>query len=286
MNTRLLPLAAFILIVVWSAPASAKDYIVKEPPKSMDILYPPQINQLKWVQQMHKISGGFGGVFVDMREKDWGNAEKHAERFVKAYKEAEEMVPEWKDFFDHNAAKNFATAVKTHDSAKIGKASGPVGKTCHKCHEHNYVGVWTKYHWPSVEHIKITDPISEKKKDYAKYMFMLSGTFKGVTVNFGEGQYDRARKAVSMLKQRILEMKSTCAKCHVGDAVKQFFVGPTVSKALDAMQAELSKEKPNPGEFWKNVGIVGENACKRCHLTHRSYAIIQEVWEEDEEHEH
>ena len=67
----------------------------------MDELYPPKSKTPKWIQQMHKISGGLGGVFVDMKEKDWENAEKQAQKFVDAYRKAEDMVPEWKDYFDN-----------------------------------------------------------------------------------------------------------------------------------------------------------------------------------------
>ena len=247
----------------------------------MDELYPPKSKTPKWIQQMHKISGGLGGVFVDMKEKDWENAEKQAQKFVDAYRKAEDMVPEWKDYFDHPAAEAFAEAVKTHDPAKIGKAVGPVGKTCKKCHKQQYLAVWTRYHWPPVEHMKITDPISEEKKEYGKYMSLLSGTFKTITVNYGEGQFKRSLKGVSNLKKRLTELKSTCSKCHVGDEVKQFFVGPSVIEALDNMKTELTKKEPNPGVFWKSVGTVGKQSCKNCHLTHRAYAIIQEVWEEE-----
>lgn len=31
------------------------------------------------------------------------------------------MIPEWKDYFDMDAAKAFTEAVKTHDPAKSGK---------------------------------------------------------------------------------------------------------------------------------------------------------------------
>ena len=150
------PLVLGILILFFMAFAvstQAKEYIVKELPKKMDDYYPPKSKEPKWVQQMHKISGHFGGVFVDIKEKDWENAEKHADGLIKAYQEALDMMPDWKDYFDTDAVKQFAAAVKTRDPAKIGKASRPVGKTCHKCHEHTYVGVWTQYHWPSVENI-------------------------------------------------------------------------------------------------------------------------------------
>ncbi|MBI4384499.1 MAG: cytochrome c [Nitrospinae bacterium] len=275
--------ALLILLAVLPVQSFAKDMVAKEPPKSLDKLYPPVNKEQKWVQQMHKISGHFGGVFVDMGEQDWENAEKHAARFVESYKEAADMVPEWKDYFDHESARKFAEEVKTRDAARIGKAAGPVGKTCGKCHDDQYLSVWTRYHWPSADKIAITDPVDEKELKYGKYMSLLSGAFKGVTVNFGEGQYDRAKKALGGFKKRFMELKSVCSKCHTGDAVKQFYVGEASAQAFDGMEAELNSPKPNPGNFWKHVGTLGYEGCKKCHLTHRAYAIVQEIWEEKEE---
>lgn len=278
-----LPLAVVLLVlIVLPTQTQAKDFVIKKPPASLDQLYPPKSLESKWIQQMHAISGNFGGVFVDMREKDWENAEKQAAQLIESYKKTAEMISEWKDYFDHDAVKAFAEAVKTRDPEKIGKAAGPVGKTCNKCHEEQIVGVWTRYHWPSVEHMKITDPVDEKEMEYGKYMGAINGAFKGVTVNFGEGQYDRALKSADVFKKRLMELKSTCSKCHVTDNVKQFFVGDEVAKAMDAMRAELAAPKPDPAKFWKSVGDIGKQSCKMCHLTHRSYAIIQEVWDEEE----
>jgi cytochrome c556 len=257
----------------------AKDMVLKKPPASLDKLYPPQSKEPQFIQQMHKMSGSFGGVFVNMKEGDWENAEKKAQAFVKAYEETSKMVPEWKDYFDLKAVKEFAAAVPSHDPAKIGKASGPVGKTCGKCHGEQTVAVWTRYHWPKVDKIKMVDPVTDKELSYGKFMHKISGTFKGVTVNFGEGQYDRSSKALRNFKKRYMELKSTCSKCHTNDAVKQFFVGPPVAEAFDNLAKELTSAKPNPGNFWKNIGTIGKLGCKQCHLTHRSYAIIQETWE-------
>lgn len=285
MNTGKILSATAVFLVVALLPLSsmAKDYVVKKPPESLDKFYPPKSEKPEWIQQMHKISGHFGGAFVDVGEEDWENAEKHADQLVEAYKKASEMVPEWKDYFDHEAVKAFAEAMKTRDPAKIGKSARAVGATCGKCHTENYVAVWTRYHWPSLKSVKITDPIIEKEVKYRNYMHILSSTFKGVTVNFGEGQYDRALKAAGRLKKRLIELRSTCSKCHVTDTVKQFFVGEPVIQAVDALKTELAADKPNAGNFWKNVGIIGKQACKMCHLTHRPYAIIQGVWEEEEE---
>ena len=262
-------------------PVQAKDMVIKEPPKSLDKFYPPQSDQPKWTQQMHKLSTHFGGVFINLKEKDFENVDKHAEKLVEEYKKTSEMVPEWEEYFDIKAAEAFAAAARTHDIAKAGNASGDLGKTCGKCHAEHQVAVWTKYHWPSFHKIKVIDPSSEKEVYFHKFMKQISGSFKAMRINFGEGQYGRAARALKTFKSEYMELKSTCSKCHTTDDVKRFYVGGDASRAFAGLTKELNAEKPNPGKFWKNVGLVGKTGCKNCHLTHRTYSKIKEVWEEN-----
>jgi hypothetical protein len=218
----LLIAAAFIFIEI--LPIHAKDMVVKEPPKSLSKYYPPESKQTKWIQQMHKMSTHFGVVFVDLKEKDYKNIDMHADKLVEEYKKTSEMVPEWKEYFDIKAAEAFAAAAKTQDIAKAGKASGGLGKTWGKCHAEQEVSVWAKFHWPSFHKIKVTDPVSEKEIEFDDYMGSISSSFKGVTVNFGGGQYDRAAKALKVFESRYMELKSTCSKCHATQDVKRFML--------------------------------------------------------------
>ncbi len=278
--SRILFIATLFVFIV-TLPVQAKDMVIKEPPKSLSKYYPPESKEPKWIQQMHKMSTHFGGVFVNLKEKDFENVDKHADKLVEEYKKTSEMVPEWEEYFDIKAAEAFAAAAKTHDIGKAGKASGGLGKTCGKCHAEQEVSVWTKFHWPSFHKIKVTDPISEKEVEFDDYMGSISSSFKGVTVNFGEGQYDRAAKALKTFKSRYMELKSTCSKCHATQDVKRFYVGPDADTAFAGLSKELNSEKPNPGNFWKNIGLLGTTGCKHCHLTHRTYSFIQETWEKE-----
>jgi len=231
--------------------AQAKDMIVKEPPKSLSKYYPPESKEPKWIQQMHKMSTHFGGVFVNLKEKDFENVDKHADKLVEEYKKTSEMVPEWEEYFDIKAAEAFAEAAKTHDIAKAGKASGGLGKTCGKCHAEQEVSVWTKFHWPSFHKIKVTDPISEKEMGFDDFMGKISSSFKGVTVNFGEGQYGRSAKALKIFKSRFMELKSTCSKCHTTDDVKLFYVGKDADIAFDGLPRNSMPGNPTPDSSGK-----------------------------------
>ena len=276
---RILLIAA-VFIFNGILPVHAKDMIVKEPPKSLSKYYPPESKQPKWIQQMHKMSTHFGGIFVNLKEKDYENVDVHADKLVEEYKKTSEMVPEWEDYFDIKAVEAFAAAAKTHDIAKAGKESSGLGKTCGKCHAEQEISVWAKFHWPSFDKIKVTDPISEKEVEFDDYMGSISTSFKGVTVNFGEGQYGRAAKALKVFKSRYMELKSTCSKCHATQDVKRFYLGQDADTSFAGLSQELNSEKPNPEKFWKNIGLLGKTGCKHCHLVHRTNSFIQKVWEQ------
>ncbi len=277
-------ISLFIVIIFFMAiPVKAKDMILKEPPQSLSEYYPPKSKEPKWIQQMHKMSTHFGGIFVNLKEKDFENVDKHADKLVEEYQKTSEMVPEWEDYFDIKAAEAFAVAAKTHDIAKAGKASGELGKTCGKCHAEQEVAVWAKFNWPSFHKIKVTDPISEKEMAFDDYMSKISSSFKGVTVNFGEGQYNRSAKALKNFKLQFMELKSTCSKCHITNDVKRFYVGIDADTAFTGLDNELNSKKPNPKKFWKNIGSLGKTGCKNCHLTHRTYSFIQKAWEQVKE---
>ena len=273
---------AFVFFNFAVMPTQAKDMVIKEPPKSLSKYYPPVSKQPKWIQQMHKMSGHFGGVFLNLKEKDFENVDKHADKLVEEYKKTSEMVPEWEEYFDIKAAEAFSIAAKSHDIVKAGKASGGLGKTCGKCHAENEVSVWAKFHWPSFHKIKVTDPVSEKEIEFDEYMGIISSSFKGVTVNFGESQYGRAAKALKTFKSRFMELKSTCSKCHASQDVKRFYVGSDADNAFAGLSQALNTDKPNPGKFWKNIGLLGKTGCKHCHLVHRTNSFIQEMWEQPE----
>ena len=261
-------------------PVAAVEMILKEPPKSLSKYYLPESQQSEWIEQMHKMSTHFGGVFINLKENDFENVDQHADKLVEEYKKTSEMVPEWEDYFDIKAAETFANAAKTHDIAKAGKASSGLGKTCGKCHAEQQVSVWAKFHWPSFQKIKVTDPISEKETAFDDYMGSISSSFKTVIVNFGEGQYDRAAKALKMFKSRFMELKSTCSKCHINQDAKRFYVGPEIDNVLNELNKELSSEKPNTRNFWKNIDLLGKKGCKHCHLVHRTNSLIKKTWKQ------
>lgn len=258
--------------------------MISQPPKSLEKLYPPESKTARWTKQMHKISRNFGGVFLNVKENDWKNAEAEAKKFLENYTETSKWVPEWKDLFDLKAAKNFYDSIKSQDSKNIRKASSPVAKTCSECHLKNYLPVWAKFHMPSVKKIKISDPITGKEISYKNYMHSLSSNFKEMTVNFSQSQYMKVFQAANSFQKRIKELRSVCSKCHVSEwsrsavSVRQFFVNDGILEVIQDLKKDLATGEPDPEKFWQSVENIGLQSCKKCHLVHQPLTLIKNAW--------
>ncbi len=288
MKIRMILTVFAVLTFLLPNASLAADYVISPPPKSLEKFYPPESKTPRWIQQMHKISGAFGGVFVDMKENDWKNAEAGAKTFLESYTEASKWVPEWKDLFDLEAAQNFSDSVKSHDPKQIKKASSPVAKTCAKCHSQNYLPVWAKFHMPSVKKIKVSDPVTEEEMNYKAYMYRLSSTFKEMTVNFSQEQYMKVFQAANHFQKRIKELRSVCSKCHVSEwsrsavSVRQFFVNDNILEVIQDLKKDLATGEPDPEKFWQSVETIGMQSCKKCHLVHQPLTLIQDAWSESQ----
>ncbi len=77
----------------------ADQVILKKPPASLGKYYPPQSNRFEYVSVMHEMSTAFYGVRLNINEGRWDRALDWANRLKDAYTRAQNMVPEWKDYF-------------------------------------------------------------------------------------------------------------------------------------------------------------------------------------------
>ena len=76
---------------------------------------------------------------------------------------------------------------------------------------------------------------------------------------------------VSPCFKMVTEINLTLSKIH--------FCSERVLYNLEVAIFQQRSEKPNPGKFWKNIGLIGKKGCKHCHLVHRTNSIIKEMWE-------
>lgn len=283
MKLKSLILTGFILLTIPQITYST-DFTIQPPPQSMDKFYAERGKTSAWIEQMRQISKTFGATHISSEQKKWGEALIHAQDFVKAYKKASEMVPEWKDLFDLESSKLFVAATQSQDIVNIKNISSKVEKTCGKCHRKYNVSVWTRYHWPSTKTIKVLDPIDDQELDYTQFMYRLSSSFKNIEIFFEQEKYNESWKAIDNFSKRLQALRSTCSKCHVTEwtknstTVKDFFVGEDMMEALQEIKKTFASGTPDKKIFKKKMEHISMGSCKMCHLIHQPAAIIQRSW--------
>jgi hypothetical protein len=235
---------------------------------------------------MNQISKTFNAVFISIDQKKWKEALQNAQGFNTAYQKASKMVPEWKDLFDLKASQNFITSIQSKDTEKIKQFSTKVKKTCSQCHQKHNISVWTRYHWPSTQTIKILDPIEEEEVDYDEFMRRLAFSFKSIKILFEQGEINRSWKAIDIFSKRLRGLRSVCSKCHVTEwtkkstTVKEFFVGEDMIDSLQEVKKTFASGTLDTKLFQKKMEYISKKSCKKCHLVHQPTAIIQRAWQD------
>ena len=264
--------------------ASSSDVTIQPPPQSMDKFYVNRAETSEWIEQMHHINKNFSSIFIDMNRGDWDKANQSAKDFDSAYRKAAKMVPEWKDLFDLEASKKLMASINSKNLELSTQLSIKVGKTCSQCHQKHNISVWTRYHWPSTQTIKVLDPIDEKELDYNQFMNRLSSSLQNIEFYFDQQKHNEAWKAIDIFSKRFRSLRSVCSKCHVTEwtknstTVKDFFVGDDMLDALQEIKKTIASGTPDTKLFQKKLEHISKRSCKMCHLVHQPSAIIQRAW--------
>ena len=253
-------------------------------PKIYDKFYSERGKTSEWTEQMSKISKTFGTVLINMDLGDWGKSFSKRQRFWLGLPKASEMVPEWKDLFDLEASENFIASIRSQNLKKITQLSTKVGKTFTQCYQKHNISVWTRYHWPSTQTIKVLDPIDEEEVNYDQFMHRLSSSLQNIAIHFDQQKYNEPWKAFDIFSKRFRGLRSVCSKCHVTEwtknstTVKDFFVGDDIIVALQEIKKTFASGTPNTKLFQKKMEYVSKRSCKMCHLVYQPPAILQRAW--------
>tara|TARA_B100001123_G_scaffold393271_1_gene473139 strand:- start:403 stop:1305 length:903 start_codon:yes stop_codon:yes gene_type:complete len=278
-------LAFFFISSVTSFSA---DFVISQPPKSMDKYYSDSGMPSEWIKQMQKLSIAFSALVLNMGKNRWDLAEKQAILFLKSYEKASKMVPEWEKEFDLKSATKLKESIEIKDLKNFETLTKILEETCSNCHLKNSSSVWIRYHWPSTGTIKVLDPIEDKEVSYPDYMKKLSQSLQRVTVSFEEKDFQQAWQKLDIFTKRFTNLRSVCSKCHVSEwtkssaSVKDFFVGEDMIYSLHKIKKNFASGEPSEKIFRKNINYIYNRSCKICHLVHQPAAFIQQTWKQQQ----
>ncbi|MGC9120308.1 MAG: multiheme c-type cytochrome [Sulfurihydrogenibium sp.] len=264
----------FITVLSVVSLSFAAEVILREPPKSLSKYYPPSSNKMEFLSSMYAMSTAFTGIFTNIQENDWKNAEKWANVLRENYLNIGKMVPE----FDKNLKKNeinaLVEAVKSKDVEKVKFNAEAVGKSCSQCHQTYQVSTKILYHYPSFEIINMEDPVSRSNLEFHDYMKKTADSLKKMKVFLEDGKFEKAQKEGNDFVKRVKGISQSCNECHNNKLSVEIYQGKELEQNLNLLTKALQSK--NKQEFYKALSWISTNNCSKCHNTHQTIAEIKE----------
>ncbi len=240
-------------------------------PDSLTAFYPPSAGQPVYLFKMLGMDTSFSGIVVDLMEDDIEGARGSFEEFKKRYREASEMVPEWKWGYPDGPVKDLGVALAAGDKALAMDAFSAVGDICHRCHLATMVPVQQRYRWGDWRAITVKDPLTGASIEYTKFKKFMAVNLAGITVDLRQGQIDNARKQFQGFKARFQALGESCGGCH--EVNSMYFVGREVQDTLDKIGKAFESRTVVADEVTTLTQKIGRESCSKCHLVHVPAAL-------------
>lgn len=250
------------------------DINLKEPPKSLSKYYPPSSNKMEFLNSMYSMSTAFTGMFTNIQENDWKNAEKWATILRDNYLNIGKMIPEFDKGLKKNEINALVEAVKSKDMEKIKFNADAIGKSCMQCHQNYQISAKILYHYPSFDLINLEDPVSRSTIEFHDYMKKTADSMKKMKVYIEDGKFDKAQKEGNDFIKRVKALSQSCNECHNSKLSVEIYQGKDLEEKLNLLSKALQNK--NKDEVYKTVGWISGNNCSKCHNTHQTVAEIKE----------
>ena len=264
-----------ILLAQWCLPASAyaeEAVTLDKPPASLQQWYKPANKRNVWHHNMFKLRREIQAINEYSAEKDQANTAKWASLLVTHYKKIGEMVPEWQDELELEWADKLEASANAGDYKTVAKALSKMKTSCKGCHNDYRAQVAAIFRAPDFSETRVS--LDGEEVNYPDFMKILMRDVNRIVIYAGDGNNDKAKTALSSLRQGITTLRSSCDSCHKGDKAKNYYLGEETSALLDKLATDIEK-----GESGRTLGNLAVQACAHCHGSHRILYDIKEAIE-------
>ncbi|NPA16964.1 MAG: cytochrome c [Aquificae bacterium] len=251
-----------------------KNLKLKDTPPELSNYYPPKSGKMEFLELMHTLSVSMTGVVVNVREKDWENAKKWAERLQRNYLRIGEMVGKWDKLLKKKEMEAVVRAVKEKNPSAVRMNLQTVGKSCVQCHKNYKLSAKVKFHSPDFTGMKLEDPVSGMKYSIEDYMKAMTDDMKRLKVYSIDGKKDRARRAGFNFIKRFEGLTQMCGECHTGKKSEDVYFGIDVEKRVTALREAVVNV--DVIRIKRNLNWLSENNCGKCHNVHETPYLLRE----------
>ncbi|MCK5917225.1 MAG: cytochrome c [Cocleimonas sp.] len=251
-----------LLLFTLSSLHAGEKITLEKPPASLAKWYKPQNKRNVWHHNMFKLRREIQAVNEYMQANDQPHTEKWALELVKHYRKIQEMVPEWKDELELDAADKVEAAAKKGDFSALKKAMKTLQSSCKGCHSDYRAQVATIYRAPDFSKIQVQ--LEGEKVNYLTFMKILMRDVNRIKIASTDGDKEKAQQALIAVRKGITTLRSSCASCHKTNKAKDYYLGTETDTLLDELKVSIEN-----GKTGHKLGEFAVKACAYCHGSHR-----------------
>ncbi|MEZ0324066.1 MAG: hypothetical protein ABWJ98_07140 [Hydrogenothermaceae bacterium] len=263
------------VLAVFSISSKGETIKLETPPKDVGKYYPPNSKKFEFLNSMYTMSTAFTGMFTDIQENDWKNAEKWAKILRDNYLNIGKMVPEFDKGLKKDEIEALVKAVENRDTNKIKTYADIVGKSCAQCHQKYKITTKIMYHYPSFSVINIEDPVTKTSMEFEDYMKKMTDSMKKIRIYLEDGKPDKAQIEGNNFIKRFKAVAESCSECHNNKLSEEIYYGKDIEEKIQALSKALQLK--NREEVYKNLSYISANNCSKCHNTHQTIAELKNL---------
>ncbi|MBF0369127.1 MAG: cytochrome c [Magnetococcales bacterium] len=272
-------LACIVTLDFAKAGSTPQTATIELPPASLAAWYKPQNKRQVWLHTMFRLGQSFQAVRDSAEGGDGEALNRWAGIFTETYGKLTQMVPEWAEEVDGEAATALSAAASQGDVKGVKSALRKLGHTCRSCHGQYKLGVVALLRAPDFSGVEIPGSPGEMAEDYHGSMKILRRDLARLKTAREDGQMAAARTHVDQLKERLMRMAKSCSACHRGEEPQARILGEHTFQVMDQLKAALVAPH-DPTKSGRLLGEFGYTVCGRCHSIHRSASAIRHLLQE------
>lgn len=252
-----------------------QDLKLEKPPKDLGKYYPPNSNKFEFLNSMYSMSTAFTGMFTNIQENDWKNAEKWAKVLRDSYIDIGRMVPDFDKSLKKEEVEMLLKAVQSKDGEGVRRYADVVGKSCSQCHQKYKVSTKIMYHYPSFEMVNIEDPVSRTSNSFKDHMKKMTDSMKKIRIYLEDGKLEKSQMEGNNFIKRFKAVAESCSECHNNKQSEQVYYGKDIEEKVNALSKSLQAK--NKDDVYKNLSYLSVNNCSKCHNTHQTISDLKEA---------
>jgi mono/diheme cytochrome c family protein len=246
------------------------------PPPSLAQWYKPANKRQVWLHTMFSLRREMQAVTEYANEGDAAGTRKWGQRLVDHYRKIPEMVPEWQDELNLEAASLLEQAMQDADFDGVARATKKLGNTCNSCHREFRALAAAFYRTPDYSTLEIQRD-NGATLGFTELMGELSLLVNRIKIAAEDEKPKRALESLTQLQKGLALLGSSCGQCHADPEPRERILGKGTGHTLNQLAEAIDK-----GEAKQTGRLLGEAAvivCARCHGVHRTLGDLKRFLE-------